>query len=99
MSNVFPMPNSENIPLKVLISFFWASYAFALLKLGRGGPYSGASRSFPLPQEHDSEMTMLSVAKAPLACASTRVIGFAAMRVMTTNCNPIKATADETTIT
>jgi hypothetical protein len=37
--------------------------------------------------------------KASPACASSRSVGLPAMRVMTTNCNPISAPADDPTMT
>jgi hypothetical protein len=43
--------------------------------------------------------TTLGVEKAPPACASARAIGVSAMSVMTTNCKPMSAPADEPTIT
>lgn len=43
--------------------------------------------------------TTLGVEKAPLVCASPRSTGLLAMRVMTTNRNPINAPADEPTMT
>jgi hypothetical protein len=43
--------------------------------------------------------TTLGVEKASPACASPRATDLPAMRVMTTNCNPISAPADEPTIT
>jgi hypothetical protein len=39
------------------------------------------------------------VAKVPPDCTSLRAIGVSAMSVMTTNCNPISAPADEPTMT
>jgi hypothetical protein len=42
---------------------------------------------------------MVGVANALLARSTSLTIGTSAMRVRTTNCNPIKAPADDPTIT
>jgi len=61
-------------------------------------PCQGALRT-PASSSTAPKWTMVGVANASPACAAPFPMGMSAMRVMTTNCKPISAPADEPTIT